>query len=233
MSTLTASRTGTSTLARINLLPPEIEEDRRFRRVQLGLGAGVAASVLAVAGLFVVANNQVGEAQGQLADAKRETGKLESQATAYAQVPLVYSRVEAARAQLELAMGKEIRWSFYLNDLSLKIPNRVWLTNMTFASVEAAPAVGAPAPVPAGPGAAPANYVTPGVGAVTFEGDAMRHNDVAAWLDSLAKQKGYDQVYFTEATNEEIGDTVVVKFKSQVTITEDALSKRYTQKAGS
>jgi Tfp pilus assembly protein PilN len=71
------------------------------------------------------------------------------------------------------------------------------------------------------------------VGAVSFEGHAMKHNDVAAWLDSLAKQKGYDQPYFTDSTEELIGATEVVKFKSQVTVTEEALSKRYVQKAGS
>ena len=34
MSTLTTTRL--STLPRVNLLPPEIEQERRFRRTQLG-----------------------------------------------------------------------------------------------------------------------------------------------------------------------------------------------------
>ena len=46
------------------------------------------------------------------------------------------------------------------------------------------------------------SYLVPGVGAVTFDGQAMKHNDVAAWLDSLAKQKGYTQPYFTESEDE-------------------------------
>ena len=224
MSTLTATRF--ATLPRVNLLPPEIEQERRFRRVQFGLGAGVLVSLCVVTALFVTANGQVSAADEELNGSKSQTNRLESQAAEYSQVPLVYSQVEAARAQLELAMGKEIRWSFYLNDLSLKTPSRVWLTTMTVTSNEAAVA----APTGALPGAA--IYISSGVGSVTFEGNAMRHNDVAAWLDSLAKQKGYDQPYFTDSTKEEIGAREVVKFKSQVSITEEALSKRYIQKAG-
>lgn len=226
MSTLTATRT--ATLPQVNLLPPEIEEERRFRHVQLGLGAGVLASLGVVAAIFLAANGQVADAEEGLNDSKRQTTRLEAQAAEFSQVPLVYSQVEAARAQLELAMGKEIRWSFYLNDLSLKTPNKVWLTNMTVAANEAATAA-----VPAASAPEATGYINPGLGSVIFEGNAMRHNDVATWLNSLAKQKGYDQPYFTDSTKEEIGEQAVVRFRSQVSITEDALSKRYVQKAGS
>jgi Tfp pilus assembly protein PilN len=227
MSTQTTTRVGT--LPRVNLLPPEIEHERRFRHVQLGLAAGVVGSLGVVAVLFLAANGQVSAAQDDLSTAQAQTSRLQAQAAEYAEVPLVYSQVEAARAQLELAMGKEIRWSFYLNDLSLKTPRNVWLTTMTASSNEAPAAAAA---VTSGPAEA-ANWSKPGVASVAFEGYALEHNDVATWLDSLAKQKGYDQPYFTESTDEKIGSTALEKFKSQVMVTDKALSKRYIQKAGS
>jgi Tfp pilus assembly protein PilN len=226
MSTLTTTRL--VTLPQVNLLPPEIEQERRFRRTQFVLGATVVASLGVVGVLFLAATSQVSSAQGDLADSKRQTTKLEARAAEYSQVPLVYAQVEAARAQLELAMGKEIRWSFYLNDLSLKIPNRMWLDQMTVMTA----ATGAAAVATAPTGTA-GSYIESGIGTVSFEGQALEHNNVAAWLDMLAKQKGYKQAYFTEATKQEVDKVLVVKFKSQVTITEDALSKRYIQKAGS
>jgi Tfp pilus assembly protein PilN len=225
MSTLTTTRVGT--LPRVNLLPREIEQARRFRHVQVALGAGVLGSLAVVAAVFVVASGQVGAAQDDLDASNAQTTKLEAQATEYSQVPLVYSQVEAARAQLELAMGKEIRWSFYLNDLSLKTPHNVWVTAMTVQSNDAAAATAATVPGQS------ASYIEPGVAAVSFEGYAIKHNDVASWLDSLAKQKGYAQPYFTDSSKELIGTTPVVRFKSQVSVTDDALSKRYIKKAGS
>jgi Tfp pilus assembly protein PilN len=220
MSTQTTTRL--ATLPRVNLLPPEIEQARRFRHVQAGLGGAVLASVVVAAALFFAANAQVGEAQDDLDANKAQTAQLQSKVAEYAEVPLVYGQVEAAHAQLGQAMGQEVQWSYFLNDLSLKIPRHVWLDSMTVASnatAAAPPTVG--------------QYAAVGIGTVQFEGHAFRHNDVAAWLNSLAKQKGYTQPYFSDSTVEPLGtNDDAVRFTSQVTVTDDALSKRYTEKAG-
>lgn len=228
MSTLTSTRL--STLPRVNLLPPEIEEQRRFRKVQAGLGAGVLAAVGVVAALTLLAGVAVNNAQSDLDDATARQAQLQAQQAQYAEVPIVYAQVEAAEAQLTLAMGKEVRWSYFLNDLSLKVPGKVWLTSMTVTQdVDVAAAATAdPAALP-GTG----TYLTAGMGTVAFQGKGYGHNDVAAWLDALAKQKGIIQPYFTNSAKEAIGSESVVSFTSQATITEQALSGRYTQKAGS
>ena len=67
MSTLTIDRL--ATLPRVNLLPPEIEEQRRFRKVQIGLGAGVVAAVGVVGALTLLASGAVGDAQHRLGQA--------------------------------------------------------------------------------------------------------------------------------------------------------------------
>lgn len=225
MSTLTAART--ATLPRVNLLPPEIEEQRRAKKLQSALGVGVVASLGVVAALVLVANGQVNKAEDQLAASKTQGSRLQAKADEYSRVPQVYAAVDAAEARLTQAMGKEVRWSYYLNDLSLRIPSNVWLTTMTMnQNVDEVPTA---APV----AAAGAQYGVTGIGDVKFQGTAFKHNDVAAWLDSLAKQKGYTQAYFTNSKKTELGGRDVVDFSSEVTVTDDALSKRYTQKAGS
>jgi Tfp pilus assembly protein PilN len=220
MSTLTD--TGTVTLPRVNLLPPEIEELRRFKRVQGGLAAGVVVSLGIVAVLFLAANAQVSKAQDDLAAGKVQETQLQSKLAEFSEVPLINSQVEAARAQLEQAMGQEVRWSYFLNDMSLKIPNHVWLTKMTVTQQVDAPAT---APV-AG------SYAQTGLGNIAFEGNGYTHKDVAAWLESLGKEKGYAQPYFTDSTLVAVGSQDVVKFTSKVILTADALSKRYVAKAG-
>jgi Tfp pilus assembly protein PilN len=228
MSTLTTERL--ATLPRVNLLPPEIEEQRRFRKVQVGLGAGLAGAVAVVGALTLLANGAVGDAQSELDAANSRQTQLQSQKAALAEVPKVFAEVEDAKAQLGQAMSQEVRWSFFLNDLSLKAPSKMWLTSMTVTQdVDGAAAAAANPTVPG----ATTEYLEKGLGSVTFEGYGINHNDVAAWLDALAKQKGLQQPYFTSSAKEEIGDDVAVKFSSQATITEEALSKRYTEKAGS
>jgi Tfp pilus assembly protein PilN len=221
MSTQTTTRL--ATLPRVNLLPPEIEQQRRFRHVQVGLGGAVLASLVAVGALVVAASAQVGNAQDDLDANKAQTTQLQAKVTEYAEVPLVYGQVEAAHAQLGQAMGREVRWSYFLNDLSLKIPRHVWLDSMVVSSTVATPGVAQPT----------GQYAAVGIGNVAFEGRAYSHNDVAAWLVSLAKQKGYTQPYFSDSTVTPLPtNDHAVRFTSQVTVTDDALSKRYTEKAG-
>lgn len=210
-------------LPRVNLLPPEIEEARRFRKVQGGLAAGVLAAVGVMAALTLLAASNVNQAQSQLdASTVRQTA-LQGQIAKYSDVPVVTAKVDAAEAQLSQAMGQEVRWSYFLNDLSLTVPHKVWLTSMTVTqNVDAAAAV-----VPA------TGLLTPGIGTLTFAGSGYTHNDVAAWLDALAKQKGVSQPYFTSSTKQQIAGQDAIVFASQATVTEDALSKRWTQKAGS
>lgn len=225
MSTLTTANR-VATLPRVNLLPPEIQQLRRFRRVQGALAAGVVAALGIVGALFVLANGQVSNAQDDVALNEARGAQLQNQVAEYAEVPAVHAQVDAARAQLDQAMGKEIRWSYFLNDLSLKIPSRVWLESMTV--VQAVDQPSTPTTVPT------QDFLTTGLGTVAFAGRAYAHNDVAAFLDSLAKQTGFAQPYFTDSTEDALGDRDhAVKFSSSVTLTDEALSKRYTQKAGS
>jgi Tfp pilus assembly protein PilN len=229
MNTLTTGRgTELVTLPRVNLLPPEIEERRRFKKVQTGLGAGVLAALGAVAVLVLAANGQVSDAQDQLATEQARETSLQAESAKFNEVPEVYAAVDAGEAELSQAMGKEIRWSYFLNDLSLSTPGKVWLTQMTVTQqVDGAP-------VGAAPVSGPSNgFGTTGIGTVTFQGRGYQHNDVATWLKSLTGRPGLADPYFTRSVEEPIGADDSVTFDSQVVVTEDLLSGRYTDKAGS
>ena len=65
------------------------------------------------------------------AEAQAEDAQLQADVATYAEVPQVLAEVDVAQANLVTAMTPEIRWSFYLNDLSLTIPRTTRLTSMT------------------------------------------------------------------------------------------------------
>jgi Tfp pilus assembly protein PilN len=121
---------------------------------------------------------------------------------------------------LQQAMGQEIDWSTYLSDLSLRIPDNVWLTNMN--ATESSTGLTATPPAPG-----------TGIGTITFGGVAFSHDDVATWLDVLAKEKGFANVYFSNSARGVIGNRTVVNYSSSVALTDDSKSGRYTQPAGS
>lgn len=213
-------------LPRVNLMPPEIAEAARFRRFQFAMGAAVIGAVVIVGGLYVHGKSAVSDAQTQLETATSQHTQLQSRLASLRSVQDVYTQVAAKQAMLQQAMGGEIRWSYYLTDLSLKVPGNVWLTNVqaseTSTSGVPATATGVTQPL-----------VPTGVGTVNFTGVAFSHDDVATWLDVLAKEKGFVNPYFSNSTESKIGSRSVVNFTSSVVLSDAAKSGRYETPAGS
>ena len=215
--------TGASLLPRVNLLPPEIAEKRAFRRVQLGLGAAVVATLGVVGLVYVGASHSVTSASDDLQSAQSQQSTLQAESAKYRNVTAIYAAADNARAQLASAMGDEVRYSQLLNDLSLSIPSNVWVKSIGFAA--AAP--GAATATLAGASSALAP-----VAQFTMSGVAFSHDDVAQWLDAIAGLKTYDSPYFSSSTESLMGPRKVVNFTSTANVTPQALSGRYKPNGG-
>ena len=214
---------GAPVMPSVNLMPPEIAEAARFRRFQLAMGGAVVAAVAVVGLLYTQAHHSASDAQAQLQQSQARHTALQGQLAGLQSVQDVYSRVAAKQATLARAMGDEIRWSTYLNDLSLRMPDHVWLTSVS--ATETTASAGAPAPT--------TSTTASGIGTVNFSGVAFTHDDVATWLEVLAKERGYTNAYFTNSSETKIGPRGVVNFTSSVSLDDKAKSGRYSKPAGS
>ena len=209
-----------ATLPSVNLMPAEIAEAARFRRFQFAMGAAVLGAVAIVGALYVHDKSAVSAAQSQLTQAQQAHSAAQSQLSALHSVSDVYAQVAAKQAMVSQAMGDEVDWSTYLSDLSLRIPDNVWLLNLQITQSTA----------PAAP--QPGTLTPTGIGTITFSGVAFSHDDVATWLDMLAKEKGFANAYFSNSTKALIGKKSVVNFSSSVDVTDAAKSGRFTKPAG-
>ncbi len=208
-------------LPRVNLLPPEIAEQKRARKVQMGLGAAVLGAVSVVGLLFVSASHSVSSAQSSLDAAQSQQTSLNGQIAKYNDVTATMNAAQAAQQQLVLAMGDEVRYSRLLTDVSLSVPSTVWLKSLTYA---APTAVSSPAGT--------ASSASAAVGTLTVTGVGYSHDDVALWLESIAGigpsgKKTYTNPYFTNSTEALIGSRTTVNFSSTAEVTPNALSRRY------
>jgi Tfp pilus assembly protein PilN len=226
VSTQTEQVAGVAAMPRVNLMPPEIADAERFRRLQLAMGAAVVAAVAVVGLLYVHAKSGISDAQADVTAAQTQQAALQHKLNGLASVKQTFAEVQTKQQLLQQAMGQEIRWSYMLNDLSIRIPSNVWLTGIQ--ASESIPGITDASTVTALPGAT----VTP-IGNMAFSGYGMQHDDVAKWLDSLAKEKGLTQPTFSSSTEVAIGQRGVVQFNSSAVIDNKALSNRYIQKAGS
>ena len=117
-------------------------------------------------------------------------------------------------------MSQDVEWYRYLNDLSYITPKNAWLSQLSvaFSSGATTNSTGALAPA--------------GIATVTVNGFALRHVDVASWLDAVAKERGWNNAYFSNSAVTVINNTTAVKFTSSINVTAAALSHRYDRKAG-
>jgi len=226
VTTQTVQMAGIAAMPRVNLMPPEIAEAERFRRLQLAMGGAVLVTAVLVAGLYQHAKSGISDSQAQVTTAKAQQTSLQTKLNSLSNVSATYAAVQAKQMVLQQAMGQEIRWSYMLNDLSFRIPSNVWLTTIQASETAAGDAGSTTIPVTLSDG-------TTSLGTVSFNGVAFKHDDVATWLDSLAKEKGFSDPTFSSSTENLIGTRDVVDFGTSVALSSSALSNRYVTKAGS
>lgn len=212
-------------MPRVNLLPPEILQKRRLRRTKVALGGSLVVLVAALGGAYVMQVDATHKAQDDLDVATAQHAALVQAQAKYADVPRTIAAIDAAETTRELAMAEDVEWYRTLTNISLTQPANVWLTKLTLQVTPAgtAPAAGT-APL-AGAGAAQ-------VGTVSAEGSALDHPDVATWLDTLGRQPGMSDAYFTSSKKAKVGSKVVVEFQSTASLGADVLSHRYDRKQG-
>jgi Tfp pilus assembly protein PilN len=208
---------------RVNLLPLELLDARRFRRVQVGLGVGI----LCVAGLLgagtVWAQGRTSAAADTLAQTHNETLALQQQQLRYAEVPKVKAELEASRTARERALGADVLWYRFLTDLAVNTPEGTVLSSVTIATNGTTIETAATGPL------------TPaGLGTVTVEGEANRFVDVAAWLDAAGRVNGLTGTKLSAATRSVgvSGAAAKITYSGTAVITSAALSHRYDRKAG-
>jgi Tfp pilus assembly protein PilN len=228
VTTQTEQTAGIAALPRVNLMPPEIAEAERFRRVQLAMGGAVLIAAVAVGALYMHAKSGISGAQSELNAAKAQSTTLQGKISSLASVSSTFAQVTNEKTLLQTAMGQQIDWSYMLNDLSLRLPSNIWLTGMQ--ASESTPGIGISTTSTAAalPGAA-----TTAIGSITFSGSGMKHDDVATWLDALAKEKGFTQPSFASSDEVTIGGVGVVDWVTSVAIDTRALSNKFIQKTGS
>lgn len=203
----------TYVVPRVNLLPPEIAAKRAERRSYIAMGLTVAAAVTAVAVLYVGQAAKVSAAEADLAAAQRENTQLDGDRARLQSVQAVYLAVDADEALLSRAYENRVFFSVYLHNISIGIPDNVWVTQFTGTVVAAAPS----------------QKITtqPTVGTLTFSGKAFEYNDLAAWLESNARLKGVTNTSFSTAAKVKPttpGARTLVAFSSTASLTPAAIT---------
>ncbi|MFN8077494.1 MAG: hypothetical protein U0Q15_19015 [Kineosporiaceae bacterium] len=213
---------------RVNLLPPEILEHRRFVSVQRRLGLAVLATVAVCVGGYWWSVTGVSAAQEDLDRANATSQTLTAEKARYQEVPRLLAQVRTVNEARSAAMAQDILWYRVLNDLALATPSGVWVDSATFSLSGAAGAAGGSA------AAGQQDVLAPtAVGSVVLSGRASGMPALAGWIESLDKVTPLDGAAVGSAEVVDEPPAVapnMVTFGATAVLSPQALSHRYDVK---
>lgn len=192
----------------INLLPPEVAEQRGRRR-RIGMALFGAIAYLALLGVGVLYwDSKVSTAREDV-DAQLEVNQtLEREVVSLGDAGELRSLYQDKSDLVRTALATDVDWGILLNDLARLLPPRVWVE--TFSGTIVA-------------------ETTPGVlGQVAFSGVGFDFPDVSAWLRALDSDQfnGVTGTWVSTVSESTIGDAEVVTFSSTAVLTNAAATNR-------
>lgn len=203
--------------AGVNLLPQEIDTERRARRRATLSAIGVVVFIAVLGGLYVHKLDQVREAEQARDEAATEVANLEQELAQLQEYRELADLLDARNAVLADAMSDEVSFARGLNDLALAFPASASMESLNLTLVAAEPAgdgaitFGTPVAEVAYTGYSTERYA-PGVETVLIEFDRV---------SSLFN------VYMSNAAEEERGTTEVINFNGTAGMDETARTGRY------
>jgi len=224
VSLLEQTTTARAATPRVNLLPPEIAQEKRFNQLRLGLAGAIVATLAGTGVLYIVAEQSKQDAATELQVEQDRGATISRESAQYAAVPQVEAETQAAESTLQTAMGQEVRWSFFLNDLTSAMPADAWLTSLTMTQPVDSSDQSATSPAPV--------LTTPGIASLTYAGVGRSYPAIAAWLDAQEYITTSDDPYVTNSADSKIGEADVVTFTTTASVNTSAYSGRYNSTQG-
>ncbi len=200
-------------MTRVNLLPPEFRERARIRRRTVMVSVAGVAVVAVIVFAYVLQGFTESRLSRELAAQNATNSQLQQRVNQFQRFETLRSQLQQREELLTAALADTVAWSGVLHDLSLVIPDRVWLTNLTGSLLGT---TGTAAPVTPG---APGSTL---VGNIQFQGSSLDSEDVALWLTRLEQVNGWVNAWLTQAGKAVIGSTTVFQFTSSVDLTAKA-----------
>jgi Tfp pilus assembly protein PilN len=185
-----------------NLLPPDLAREGGKSLpggavVALGTGAAVGALL---AGGFVLEHGKVSKREDQLAALKVQLASIPApKPSTVVQQPGVAAERDARQTALDQALAQRVSWDTVLRELSLVLPEDVWLKTMTATASVTDPAVAATAP-----GAGSTGLV--------MSGFTYSQEGVARLLTRLALVPHLANVQLQSSSSSQVGTRKIVAF---------------------
>jgi hypothetical protein len=205
-----------------NLLPVEIVEARRVRKVRRIVLSALAVFAVLLAAWYAKASYETSTARSDLRNVEDDAQRLLRQQQAFAEVVGTQAESQAIRTQLSSLLTTDLRWSRLLWCLRKAALGGVRVTDV-FGSLGSSPSASAGAG-----GSSASQLPSPSgkkpVGTLTVTGSGPSQEAIAAYIDTLAIVEGLGNPLLGDVTTQ----NGVLQFTVKLDVTSAALGGRYT-----
>jgi Tfp pilus assembly protein PilN len=171
-------------MSQVNLLPHDVLQGQRYRRLTLTVLAGGAVVLAVVVAIFLLQMGKLGSVNDDITDAEKNNAALQSQINDLQKYEDLQVQAQQAQAELTAAYAGQVSFSGMLMDISRVIPNDAFLT--TYSST----ITGAPAQS-GGTTTGGTTTTTPLIGTMSMGGEAIGFDSLSEWLTRLEMVQGW------------------------------------------
>jgi Tfp pilus assembly protein PilN len=199
-------------MSQVNLLPHDVQEGQRYRRLTLTVLLGGAIVLAVILGLFFLQVGKLSSVNHDVETAQQNNDFIQTQIDQLQKYEDLQVEAQAAQAELSSAYRGEVSFSGMLMDLSRVIPSDMYLTNFT--STISGP--------PASTGATTGTAL---IGTMNMGGEAIGFDSLSTWLTRLETVQGWVNPWMpTISADSSVANAFT--FSTSVDLTEDAETPR-------
>jgi Tfp pilus assembly protein PilN len=202
-------------MSQVNLLPHDVLEGQRYRRLTLTVIAAGAVVLAVIFALFLLQVGKLGSVNDDITNAQANNAALQAEIDNLQKYEDLQVQAQEAEGQLTAAYSGEVSFSGMLMDLSRVIPSDAFLTTFS-ATISGPPA--------AGTGGAETT-TTPLIGTISMGGEAIGFDSLSVWLTRLEMVHGWVNPWMPSiAADSSIPNAFT--FTTSVDLTEDVVTPR-------
>ncbi len=205
-------------MSRVNLLPPEIRERQRTRKVATLVIFASVGVLLLVVFVYLLEMRSLSSVKSDIDAQGNRNRQLQGRISGLQQYAQLQDQANAEEQLLGQVFAGEVSFSSLLVDLSSVVPSDADLRSLSITvSTTQTPSAGQ---IPNGI-----------IGSMAFSGDGASSDSVATLLSRLETVKGWANPYVTSVSKAGPVGTAIVQFAGTVDLTTAALTPRGAQGA--
>ena len=201
-------------MSQVNLLPHDVLQGQRYRRLTLTVLAAGAVVLALIVAFFLLQVGKLGGVNDDIAAEQRNNQALQAQIQKDQKYEELQGQAKQAQAQLDAAYSGEVSFSGMLMDLSRVIPSDAYLTS--FSATITGPPTGATAGT---------TTTTPLVGTMQMDGEAIGFDSLSVWLTRLEMVQGWVNPWMPNITADSAVPNAYT-FTTSVDLTQDVETAR-------